>query len=58
MDDKMMLQSCLNHCRNTKTDIQSLSQGTTAPKAKDELSKAVQSIDACINQCQAALSAM
>lgn len=58
MNDKMMVQSCLAHCRNTKSDLQMLSSDVQAARAKDELSKAVQSIDACINQCQAALNNM
>lgn len=58
MDDKYMLQSCLAHCKNTKNDLNMLSQSSSSNKAKDELSKAVQSIDACINQCQTALSNM
>ncbi|MGE5417664.1 MAG: hypothetical protein ACM3UZ_13080 [Acidobacteriota bacterium] len=58
MDDKSMLQSCIAQCRDAKDDIQSISQKATNSKAKDELSKAVQSIDSCINQCQTALTSL
>ncbi|MDD2422193.1 MAG: hypothetical protein PHU78_08675 [Heliobacteriaceae bacterium] len=58
MENKTMLQSCITNCRTAKSDIQSLSQSVQVTSAKDELNKALQSIDACINQCQTALNSL
>lgn len=58
MDNKAMLQSCIASVKSAKEDIARLSQKTQNAKARDELTKATQSIDACINQCQAALNEM
>lgn len=56
MDTKTMLQSCISHCQNVKTDITNIGQSATNARAKDELNKAIQSIDACISQCKTAVT--
>jgi len=54
--DSQMIQSCVAHCKNSANDIRSLADATTDLRAKDELNKAMQSIDACIRHCEGALS--
>lgn len=54
--DQMMLKSCIAHCQNSMNDIREMTNSVTSPGARDELNKAMGSIDACIKQCQAALN--
>ncbi len=58
MDDKMMLQSCISHCNNSKSDIQNMSMSVQSPKSKDELNRASQAINDCISHCQNALQSL
>jgi len=55
VDQKMMLQSCISHCNNSKSDIQNLKQSVQSSKSKDELTRADQAISDCISHCQSAL---
>jgi len=54
--DQLMLKSCLAHCQNTFNDIREMANTVASSGAKDELNKAMGSMDACIKQCQAALT--
>jgi hypothetical protein len=56
INEKMMIQSCINHCQNSHSDIRNMASSITNPGARDELNKASGSIEACIKQCQAALN--
>ncbi|MCL6450463.1 MAG: hypothetical protein K6T75_04115 [Acetobacteraceae bacterium] len=53
--EAQVIQSCIAHCQASFSDIKSMASATQNPQARDELNKAVQSMDACIKQCQAAL---
>ncbi|MHB1042562.1 MAG: hypothetical protein ACYC0Q_06965 [Eubacteriales bacterium] len=55
MENKKKLQSCIQHCQTASSDIKSMSAEVTG-SAKQSLDQASQSIDACIKQCQSALS--
>jgi len=50
------ISSCVSHCKGTLSDIKEISEVAFDPRAKDELNKALYSMDTCIKQCQAALS--
>jgi hypothetical protein len=50
------IQSCIAHCKNTFTDIRELVDSAYDHRAKDELNKALHSMDVCIKQCEAALN--
>jgi hypothetical protein len=56
LKDSQMIQSCIAHCRNSANDIKSLAEATADLRAKDELNKAMQSINACVRHCEEALT--
>ncbi|MDD3024138.1 MAG: hypothetical protein PHE26_09620 [Syntrophomonadaceae bacterium] len=58
MDNKMMLQSCISHCNNSKSDIENLSSSVQSSKSRDELNRATQAINDCISHCQSALKSL
>ncbi len=55
MLNKQQLQSCIQNCQTTANDIRTMSTEASAP-AKQSLDQAYMSIDACIKQCQDALT--
>jgi len=55
MLNKQQLQSCIQRCQTTASDIRSMAADASAP-AKQSLDQAYMSIDACIKQCQDALA--
>ncbi|WP_028306921.1 hypothetical protein [Desulfitibacter alkalitolerans] len=55
INEKHSINSCVSHCRGTLSDIQQLAQAAHDQRAKDELNKALYSMDVCIKQCEAAL---
>lgn len=56
MDSRSMLQTCISQFKDARMDIQSVSQSVTNTQAKDELAKALRSIESAISQCQSAIS--
>jgi len=55
MLNKQKLQSCIQNCQTTASDLRSMTMDASAP-AKQSLDQASKSIDACIKQCQDALT--
>lgn len=55
MHNKQRLQTCIQHCQTTASEIKTLA-GDAAGPARQSLDQAYQSINACISQCQNALN--
>ena len=55
MHSRQTIQSCIQHCQATASDIKAMSADATGP-VKQTLDQAYQSIDSCIKQCQSALN--
>lgn len=55
INEKHSISSCISHCKGTLGDIQQIAQAAHDQRAKDELNKAIYSMDVCIKQCEAAL---
>lgn len=56
MDSRSMLQTCISQFKDARMDIQSVSKMVTNNQARDELSKALKSIESAISQCQSAIN--
>ncbi len=55
MLSKHQLESCIQRCQSTASELRTMSTDASAP-AKHSLDQAYVSIDACIKQCQDALT--
>lgn len=56
MDSKGLLQTCISQFKDARLDIQTVSQTVHDNQVRDELSKALKSVETAINQCQSAIS--
>lgn len=56
LKEAQSIQSCIAHCKNSFNDIQDISSAAYDQRAKDEINKALHSMDVCIKQCEAALN--
>lgn len=56
MDSRIMLQTCISQFKDARLDIQTVSQTVHDTQVRDELSKALKSIESAISQCQSAIS--
>jgi len=55
MLNKQQLQSCIQRCQTTASELRTMATDAAAP-AKQSLDQAYTSIDTCIKQCQDALT--
>ncbi|MEN6351421.1 MAG: hypothetical protein ABFD08_18775 [Syntrophomonas sp.] len=55
MDSKSLLQTCIMQFKDSRLDIQTVSQTVHDNQVRDELSKALKSVETAINQCQSAI---
>ncbi len=55
MLNKQQLQTCIQKCQSTASELRTMASDASAP-AKHSLDQAYMSIDACIKQCQDALT--
>ncbi|MEQ8175172.1 MAG: hypothetical protein ABRQ26_08900 [Syntrophomonadaceae bacterium] len=56
MDSKNLLQTCISQFKDARLDIQTVSQTVHDTQVRDELSKALRSVESAISQCQSALN--
>ncbi|MEN6388883.1 MAG: hypothetical protein ABFD04_00580 [Syntrophomonas sp.] len=56
MDSKNLLQTCISQFKDARLDIQTVSQTVHDTQVRDELSKAMRSVESAISQCQSALN--
>lgn len=56
MDSKSLLQTCISQFKDARLDIQTVSQTVHDSQVRDELSKALRSVESAISQCQSALN--
>lgn len=55
MDSKSLLQTCISQFKDARLDIQTVSQTVHDSQVRDELTKALRSVESAIGQCQSAL---
>lgn len=55
VDERRLVQSCVSHINNAKSDIESFNRSARDQKIKDELGLAYNSLNDCINHCNTAL---
>jgi hypothetical protein len=56
LDNKSLLQTCIGQFKDARLDIQTVSQTVHDTQVRDELSKALKSVETAISQCQSALN--
>ncbi|MEW6623931.1 MAG: hypothetical protein AB1420_12525 [Bacillota bacterium] len=54
LNEHHSIRSCVSHCKSTLEDLNEIRQHAYDNRAKNELDKALHSLDICIKQCEAA----
>jgi len=55
LNETQSIHSVIDHCRTVERDLRNIANFAEDWTAKDELTKALQSVDVCIKQCESAL---
>ena len=58
MNDRQRLQTCIDSCNNSMSEINSMKQNVKSSNIKDELNRVSQAISDCISHCQNAVKSL